>query len=190
MKKLILSGLLTLGFFPLVANAGTLIEPGIAYRTGTFDGGTGATGKVSGVGLTARLAMSFPMIFAGLDLGYNFGTITPDSGPSGDATAVTVGPVVGVSLPALPLRFWAAYLLWDYTTSKTTSAPAYDRVISGTGIKIGGGYTIIPLLSVNLDYVMHTYTKYDDKLLNSSGDLTSSVKGTDFVISASIPLDL
>jgi hypothetical protein len=187
MKKLILSAMLTLSLMPLGASADILIEPGIAYRTGSYDGGSAAKGKVSGVGLSARLAYSFTMLFAGLDLGYNFGTDTPDSGASRDVTAVTAGPVVGVSLPALPLRFWAAYLLWDYSTQKATG---YDQIISGSGLKVGGGYTIIPLLSLNFEYVMHTYTKYDDKVLNTSGDLPTSVKGTDFVISASIPLDI
>lgn len=190
MKRLILSAMLTLAIAPTAALADILIEPGIAYRTGSYDGGTGNTGKVSGVGLSARAAYSFVMVFAGLDLAYNFGTYSPDSGSSGDITAVTAGPVVGVSLPALPLRFWAAYLLWDYATQKTSSTPAVDQIISGTGLKIGGGYTIIPLLSVNLEYVMHTHTKFDNKAAGVSGDLPTSVKGTDFVISASVPLDI
>ena len=191
MKKWILSAMLTLAFAPGISLADLLIEPGLAYRTGNYSGGTAAqSGKVTGVGLNARVAYEFPVVFVGLDLSYNFGTSTPDSGSSGDTTAVMAGPVVGASLPMLPLRFWAAYLFWDYATAKTTSAPAYDLINSGTGIKIGGGYTIIPMVSINLDYIMHTYTKYEDKLLSTTGDLNPKITGSDIMISASIPLSL
>jgi hypothetical protein len=183
--------MLTLGFAPVAAFADLLIEPGLAYRSGTYDGGTAATkGKVSGVGLNARLAYEFTIVFAGLDLGYSFGTATPDSGSSSDTTAVSVGPVVGASLPMLPLRFWLAYYMMDYATLKSTGTPAYDLINNGTAIKVGAGYTIIPLVSVNLDYVTHTYTKSEDKILGVTGDLNPNIKGTDIFLSVSVPLSL
>ncbi|HEX4923979.1 MAG TPA: hypothetical protein VFV50_07830 [Bdellovibrionales bacterium] len=185
----VISAMLTLSCGSL-ASAALLLEPGVAYRTGTYDGGAGNTGKVTGVGLNARAAFALPVLFAGVDLSYMFGNTTPDNGPSSDTTAVSFGPVVGASLPALPLRLWAAYLLWDYSTQKISGPPSYDVISSGTAMKLGLGYTAIPLLSVNLEYVMHTYTKAENKLTSTTSDLSPNVKSNEIVISASVPFEL
>jgi hypothetical protein len=172
------------------ARADFLIEPGIAYHNGTYAGtAAGDAGKITGVGLNARGAFAFPVIFAGLETAYGFGTITPDNFSGGDSTWVSLGPVVGASLPMIPLRFWATYYLLDYLTAKgSLGGTAVEILDTGTAIKLGAGYTFLPMLSVNLEYVMHSYTKAENKLTGATSD--ASVKSNMIALSVSIPLEI
>jgi hypothetical protein len=184
--------LFTVVCFGSRANAALLLEPGVAYHNGTFDQGNGNTGKINGIGLNTRAALSLPVVFVGLDLTYLFGTSAADSGSSYDTTAVALGPVVGASLPLMPLRFWLSYYMLDYMTLKKPAdlvIPAHDEISSGSAIKLGVGYTLIPLLSLNLEYTMHTFTKFENKATNTTSDLSPNAKVNEFILSATIPLD-
>lgn len=107
-----------------------------------------------------------------------------------------MGIVAGVNVPVVPLRFWLGYNFSDKLNNTPQTArsgiPAGTEVgLNGNGIKAGIGFTPLPLLSFNAEYI---YSKYDSITLNgvdtplSAG--TAGIINKVLLLSLSVPLSL
>ena len=172
MKKLVVMLAMVLGF-SATAKADILIEPYLGYEFGkTSD----PKGKFSGSALGARIAYKLPaFVWLGLDatMGTS-GEIDWDASGSGttDAKRETLSAVVGVDLPIL-LRAWAAYGFHNKLK------PDVGSDIEGKNIKLGIGFTALPFVSLNLEYIKDEYDK----------PTGTDLKTENLMLSVSLPLE-
>jgi len=189
-QKILLSGALLLA--GSLAQAGLLLEPMLGYevtkQTATFTAGE-VPGAYTGMNYGLRLGYTAPVLFwAALDA--QMGTnkfVTDASGivPDGDGTRTSLGITAGVDLPIL-LRAWAGYGFSDQFELKTSAG---KDTYKGTNTKVGVGFTMLPFVSVNVEYIMRKYTE-------SSGDrgafstYLQKLEHNTVLLSLSLPLDL
>lgn len=151
-----------------ISQAGILVEPYVGYEMGKTEN---PDGKLEGTQAGLRLAWKSPvMLWLGVDGTFGVsGKAKPDNFPETDVTRTTIYAVAGVDLPIL-LRGWVGYgfsdeLKFDSGTEK------------GTSTKIGVGFTGLPFVSLNLEYVT-------EKIDSNNLDL----KNNAYVLSVSLPL--
>ena len=162
MKKILIGLMLIVSGFN--ASAGIMVEPYLAYN---FAGEVGNT-DTSGVNMGARLGYSLPMLVSfGLD--YNFGEYTHDmSSVDVDVDHSKLGVFVAVDLPIL-MRAWATYYV-------NANADFGATDVDGDGFGLGVGLTMLPFVSLNLEYRSISYDGGTD--------------GKEILAGVSIPLDL
>nr|WP_295905054.1 outer membrane beta-barrel protein [uncultured Bdellovibrio sp.] len=174
MKKLLLVFALALGFTS-VSHAGILIEPYLGYEMGKTKN---PDGKFDGSQVGLRLAYAAPIFFwGGLDytLGVS-GTSKPDSLPNEDGKRSTLYGVVGMDFPIL-LRAWVGYGFLDEMKFENSGKA------KGTSYKVGVGFTGLPFISLNLEYVNEKFTELEGVTI--PGD----TKNDSYVLSVSLPLE-
>lgn len=145
------------------AHAGFLAEPWLGYESGTTQCTNASSGadcgaKSTGFDYGARLGWMFGGGFwlAAEYMGGS-GTIKYDDGSADDKSESTIlGAALGVDL-ASGLRLFAGYGFSDSLKVKSTT----DITFKGTSAKVGLGYKFKNNVSVNLEYIMETITKYD-----------------------------
>ncbi|HWU44238.1 MAG TPA: hypothetical protein VN132_12395, partial [Bdellovibrio sp.] len=94
------------------------------------------------------------------------GKMKPDSGSDADMKRNTFYGVVGVDLPIL-LRAWAGYGFSDQFVLDTP----YNSTIKGKSFKLGVGFTGLPFVSLNVEYLKSTADEITGgTLANSSPD--------------------
>ncbi|WP_374029982.1 outer membrane beta-barrel protein [Bdellovibrio bacteriovorus] len=175
MKKLLAVFAVVLGF-STVSHADLLVEPYLGYEMGTTKD---QDGKIEGTQLGLRLGYASPVIFwAALDgtLGVS-AKFKPDSGSDEDAKRTSVYGVVGIDLPIL-LRGWVGYGFLNEVDLDDTGK------LKGTSYKVGVGFTGLPFISLNLEYL-------DEKFTERGGvDLGTDMTNKSYVLSVSLPLEL
>lgn len=178
MKKLLAVFVAVLGFTS-VSNAGVLIEPYVGYESGKASGNSGDS-TVTGTDYGLRLAYKFPVMFwVGIDAGMGSVTSKPDDGTaSTDAKRTMLSAVAGVNFPIL-FRGWVSY---GFSDELKFDSP--DAKMKGTSMKVGLGYTIVPFVSLNFEYVTEKFTEME------FGGTTTSVdsSGSGYILSLSVPL--
>lgn len=193
-KKVLLPvvSLMAMSSAAFAAPVGFGVEPYAGYTfAGSFKsgadypGGTGTNNNFNGFTLGARALVNFEEIFfAGPDF-----TIIPTSNWDGSASGVShnnvrLGLVAGVKLPML-FRVWAGY---NFIDNQNTSQNNQSTQLAGSSFKLGVGYSILPMLSANAEFLMNKYGKFTDESNKSvSGDIGS---GKSFLLSVSAPLSL
>lgn len=195
MKKLFATIAMVFGFSS-AAHAGIMIEPYLGYGFGNIDykavgGTTEYTDKLSGTGLGLRLGYQFFLPWVALDY-----TMISGKGKSGvagaddyDYSGDSLGAVVGVDLPVM-FRFWAGYGFTNNFTQKGTGG-ASDSKLKGTYTKLGVGWTVLPILSINLEYQMNDWKKGDSGAGEANiSDSYSTFKHNTTMLSVSAPFDL
>lgn len=173
MKKLLVV-LAAMMSFASVSQADILIEPYLGYE---FGKATDPDGKTDGTLLGARLAYVTPvMLWVGVDatLGMS-GKFKPDTGSDDDFKRTTLAGVVGIDFPIL-LRAWLAYGF----TNEIDLDTAGDK-LKGTSTKLGVGFTGLPFVSLNLEYMKETFDKF--------GDADSDAQTETYILSVSLPLE-
>ncbi len=147
---------------PTVSNAGFFFEPGITYQSHDIKimSGLGdASGTNKGLGVDLRLGTHFSdIIFAGIDARYamtQFENSTNNS--SENAKNMDLSPFVGVQMPVLGLRLWAAYTLWG-EIDPDSSGGIDPKLEKANGLRLGAGFHIL-MVSLNVEY---QDLKYDD----------------------------
>ncbi|MGE5086816.1 MAG: hypothetical protein ACM3MG_10985 [Bacillota bacterium] len=181
MKKMWLVVALFLGFSG-AAHAGVMIEPYLGYEMGSSSGGS-LDAKTSFTNFGARLAWRAPVMFwLGLDANIGMsGKIKPDTGSDFDSKRTTYYAVAGIDLPIL-LRGWVGYGFSntfkneDVTNSKWT----------GKTTKIGVGFTGLPFISLNLEYLKDTVDKIESDLGTNN---SPNVDHSSYMLSVSLPLN-
>jgi hypothetical protein len=173
--------LVTLALLSSAAQADLLLEPYVGYHLGKYTAFNNDTDNVNGPTFGGRIGYSN---FTGLMLGVDLmsGVWKNDDSPAGDVTPTQAGLFVGFEFPIL-LRAYAAYSLF-VNELKTASGSSTTKASDGSTIKLGLGFTALPLLSINLEYLASTYKKQDGA--TQSTTMTSSMYG----VTLSVPLEL
>lgn len=179
------------------AYAGFLIDPYVGYELGSFStkfkdslGGAKGTGTSNGFALGSRAAYAFPsMIFVGLDLDLSFITFKTDGASTDDpATRTALYITGGAEFPVIGLRTYLGYALVNSLIFDNTSGTAFS---GGTNIKLGVGYKFVPMLAVNLDYIMRTYSNISSAAITSGSvsDYYEYFNDNTVMISLSMPME-
>lgn len=151
MKKLLVLSSVVL--FSSFANAGGFIEPYIGYQTGKVeDSNDSIDTKGTALGLRAGYQWIIPWV--ALDVKMFKGTT--ETTPEGDLTFTDVGVTVGASVPFL--RPFIGYI--PAAKQKLEVGSATDE-FEGTGLKLGLGIKILPLIDINIEQVNYEFDKLD-----------------------------
>lgn len=171
MKKIVAVFALVLGFTG-VAKADLMVEPYLGYEFGKVK--DAAEGDLTGTQMGLRLGYKSPLMFwAALDGTFGISGEFKDDTGKDDVKRTTLSAVVGVDLPVL-LRAWAGYGL--------TNELKFDNgSIKGHNYKIGVGFTGLPFVSLNFEYLNE---KFDDL----PGGATGEIKNDSYVVSVSLPM--
>ena len=179
MKKILSALLLTFGF-AYQAQAGVLIEPYLGYNGGTIKASLPApfpevSEGMTGVVYGARLGYKMAVFYVAAD--YSMGSLKAEiSNSDTDFKVSRFGAVAGFT--GLPMvDFYAGYLFNSSMEVDETGGAKF----AGSGFKLGVAFTTLPLISINLEYIMNSFddeTPYTD------------VKESAAVLSVSVPFDL
>lgn len=170
------------------ANAGLLLEPSLGYESTEMKLGSFSE-KITGpvFGLRAGYKMPMMLWFA---LDYTMmtgGEGKPDQGSNDKVDSSHLYLDVGFDLPVLA-RVWAGYGIQNKVTLKDDSAT--NEVTLESPIKVGVGFTFLPVVSINLEYVM---AKAKEGKIGSTTVDYSSLDTRDYsglMLSVSAPFNL
>jgi hypothetical protein len=185
-----------------VANAGIHIEPYIGYQLGSYSGDAVAKtssvdasieidGSQSGLAYGGKLGWGVLGLSAGLD--YMKATIESDGDEtSTDYDVSALGAYASFTFPIL-LSVSGTYFFDYEMVGDSSGTGAVNTTDSGNGFKVGIGFTFLPLVSINLDYIVANID--DVKLDNNKGEDVEKIKNADaqvknIMIGLSLPFDL
>jgi hypothetical protein len=157
--------------------AGILVEPILGYGMGSYKQGA-AKGEITGLQFGGRAGFGLGPIILAADIMTGSNEIKPDGGVAGDADVTSMGLTALFSPPVLPLRVWAGYAF------DVEAKPEVGGKLEGTALKVGAGYSMIPFVSVNLEYIMTTFDK------SAGVALTDKMKANTVFVSVSVPLGI
>lgn len=147
------------------ASADILVEPYLGYYTGKYEVGS-TSEDFSGLGFGARVGYKH-MLGLMLGLDYMTGKMEDKAAVKSDITPNQLGFFVGYEFPIL-LRVYGVYNFMDKTEGKnSTGTTKYE---GDSGVKLGVGFTPLPLLSVNLEYGFSSYDEANGHSLSPTFD--------------------
>lgn len=176
-RKLVSTMVLVFSFTSLSAHADLLLEPYLGYHTGEWE--SGSTSKdMKGVTYGGRIGYQGMGLMVGAD--YMLGTWEDESNPKNDVKPADLGIFVGYNLPLV--RFYGvispAPLNPELKFKNGNSSTKY----TGSTMKFGVGFTALPMVSINVEYLMGTYDEADGQ------DLTTDLKTKMLGLTVSLPL--
>jgi len=175
MKRILFIAIL---FFGFSANAGVYVDPYLSYvMSGSYERGT-TDEDVSGMFLGARIGYGMLGLAFGVEYMISDGEV--DMAGTNDLSHGSLGVFAAYELPIL-LRVYGTYFFDDsveYDSGTSTSD------FTGTGLKLGVGYTGLPFVSINFEHYVATYDEADGNALTNDVDYTVTMIGV------SIPLSL
>lgn len=184
-KSLLLLAVIALGMTSN-ANAGFLIEPFIDYAVSGKAKSGSDSDDVSSTLFGARLGLTTLGFMYGLE--YNTGnyTVEDDTGDS-DGKVTNMGAFVGYEFPVM-FRVWATYYFDSTATPDPEGNSDFD--MKGSGMRFGIGYTGLPYLSINLQYMTTTYDEVEGTVLGFpvNTSLTDELKMETVLLGISVPL--
>ena len=140
-------------------HAGPLVEPYLGYTFGTA--------RPTGVpsthhrGVTYGGRVGYQMLGAMAGVEYQTGRGTDSANSSNDLTPSNLGVFAGYNFPIL-IR---GYISYAPVARLTAEHAGYDHTFDGgEAIKYGVGYTGLPFLSVNFEYVTTHYRGLDTEM--------------------------
>lgn len=182
----------------LQARAGLYIEPYVGYMEGTAKESESFTvlgqtvsasgqGNEHGVVYGGKLGLSFLGLAFGAD--YMAGTPNNSGGQSGPTSALSdIGAFVGFTFPVF-MKVSASYFFSSQVTNVSetdaNSVTTYATA-KGNGFKITLGFTFLPLIAINLDYISHTWNNIP--MASTITALSASDSGG--MLGISLPLSL
>ena len=153
------------------AQATLFLEPYLGYglgtqeytlKSGSTDQNVSSYSAPNGITIGGRLGWGIgPLYVAG-----DYSTFTWDGSIPGVTLNTTLGSWTFASMgvtaifspPVLPLRVWVGYQFSEKMTQKYGSV---EFSKTGTSLKIGGSFTVLPLVmaspTLNVEYIMTTY---------------------------------
>jgi hypothetical protein len=180
------------------AYAGLLLEPYAGYAMGSSETKLGASGgggtyqyDNSGVGLGARIGYTMPLLWLALDYSMANGVKSKaktTGATDADIDSTTLAAVIGVKVPLI--RAWVGYSPMNKATAKGNNI---ETKLEGSQLKVGAGFTGLPFVSINVEYRMTEFKKYEQGGVSadmSSSAVYESSKGNDLFVSVSVPFDL
>lgn len=190
---------LTLFSFSSVAQANLGIEPYAGYGLmGTNSAGS-QSDTYTGFGLGAKVDYTFMnLIYVGVDGAFlpalSYTTNNAGMGLTGTSSTMKVGAVAGLKF-GFPLRIWVGYNFIDNLnlTGTQISIPITYQ-LSGSSFKFGAGFSVIPLLSINVEYFMENYSSLTMTALGATSTQaltgTNAFSGGFLFVSASVPISI
>lgn len=177
-----------------VAQAGILLEPYLGYETGAIEAefislpGTTLTNKSSGTAMGLRLGYQFLLPWVALDYTTASGKYDKASlGTDGNYSKSALGAVVGVDLPLI--RGWLGYGFSNSMTAKPSTGG--DTTFKGSYTKVGVGFGFIPFVSLNAEYQINKFDKYDSNGIETKvSDTYNKFDYNTVLVSVSVPFDL
>lgn len=164
---------------PVSSFAGIHVEPYLGYGSGKAEVGS-SDSTFTGTVIGAKLGYGMLGLSAGLDIAKS--TMTADgSGSSKNFNMTDMGIFVSYEFPIL-LKASATYF-FD-SKSELDGSPKIN--FKGNGTKLGVGYTLLPLVALNLDYTSYNITDVEYNGVTAS----ASAKASMWMFSVSVPLDL
>ena len=198
MRKLILAFTAFLGLSS-AAQAGLLLEPYIGYETGggkatyTSDATQSYTNKATGSTVGARVGYKLPLMFwlaadysmtSGSDK-YEFVDSNLNESPNFNRTSLYA--TVGMDFVIL-VRGYVGYSLSNENKLKFSAG---EVTAKGSAYKVGLGFTGLPFVSINAEYVKYTYTDLSGALGSGKvSDLYSSFDNSAVMLGVSVPFNL
>ena len=173
MKSFLIALAVLVSYVP--AHADLLLEPYAGYYFGDSDDGS-SKDDVTGPGFGARIGYQSLGFMVGGD--FMTGSWEADGNPKSDITPKVLGVFAGYNFPIL-LRVYGVYGL---STKSDVESSSGNFELTGDSIKLGVGTTILPFVSVNLEYITSTYDEADGQAL------TPEIKQKIYGISVSLPL--
>ena len=162
--------------FGFSSHADLLVEPYAGYHFGKYGQTEDTEDNVNGVSLGARLGFQSLGFMVGAD--YMTGSWSDDADPSADVTPSVLGLFVGYNFPVM-LRVYGTYGIQNKLKLKYPSS-TYNY--EGDFLKLGVGFTGLPFVSVNLEYIAASYDEYDD------GAVDPAMDSKMFGVTVSLPL--
>jgi hypothetical protein len=202
----VLSKLIVFIFFTGSVHAGILIEPYLGYvlkGSGEQAGNPVTEYSHSGPAMGARLGYQMLGLMGGLDYsmrtefeleeelpGSYFWNDTGSSKRKSKYKSKNMGIFVGYDFPIL-LRAWVSYYFntsWEVSTADTV----YDvgDEMSGGGYGLGIGYTMLPLVSLNLEFRAFEFDKYKDGPTGTENTYSNKPKMAEIMFSVSVPFNI
>lgn len=153
---------------------------------------TAGGGNFSGLGIGGRATYGFmDMFWAGADvsylpsMGYTASTGTSvNIGIDDGAKLFRLGAVAGIDLTGIPLRFWLGY---NFLNNLSDTAGSTNITANGSSFKIGAGYKVIPLLSLNAEYIISSFGSTTTGTTTTNLPSGTSVSQNMLFLSASVP---
>lgn len=175
------------------AQAGVLLEPFLGYDQASMNavtvGNTDVSSTASGMDYGARAGYRFSQgmwLSAEYSLGSGNGKPKDSSQEDSTYTKNAMSALVGYDEGAF--RFWGGYGVSEKLTFKNSTG---ESNLSGTSYKLGAGYKPAPNFSVNLEYLVPTYTKYNNGGADADVDTAfSKLNSSSIQLSLSMPFDL
>ncbi len=167
---------------PSISCAGLLIEPyggmgSFSYKGSVkYDGNdsTLSSSDLRGPMYGGRLAFGIDDYGFGAD--YSIGKLN-DGGDNSDVTNLAAIGIYSIA----PFRLWLGYLFKSSRTIKNSDYQI-DNTMTGSGFKVGMGWSISQHISINAEYITVKYSKEDSPYLS---DLSETDSG--FLVSMSFP---
>lgn len=160
------------------AHAGILFEPYLGYEFGKIKQTGSEDIDVKGPNFGARLGYQTFGFRIGADYMMSIQDAKQGSRPTTDYDTKDLGVFVGYEFPVV-LQVYANYFI----SSKADLDPdTYTKEFSGDGVRLGAGWTGLPFVVINLEYIMRTYKKYGDT------KLAEQIKASTVALTVSLPL--
>ena len=203
-KKLMFVGIILFSAqLMAIGDVSILVEPAVGYGIGTME--RDDVDSMNGFTLGAKAGASMGIPFAGVDFLMDIGNQTYSTdGMDDDSVWLTgLGIFAGANVPTIPLRAWVGYYFM-YNTSQDTLGGSSDITAmgdtinsittKGSAFKIGAGYKVIPLVSVNFEVIMGSADEGTMDLKNageSTDDIEDDKDGMNmYLLTVSIPYSL
>lgn len=185
------------------ARASILLEPYVGYELGQFAMTAADVNdykyNMGGVAVGGRLGYSATLVSFGLwgALDYSMANYSTSvaSQPAGGtatgdpATRSSLFIDVGVKLPLLQ-----AHVGYAPMNSMVMKATGGDLKYEGSAMKLGVGFSGLPFIAINLDYIASTFNKYTSAAGTttdiSSGQTISKATATTYMLNVSLPFNL
>lgn len=162
MKKLILFFILSFN----TAFADVVFDPYLGLPFGNVTLEDNVEVDTTGFGIGGRVYYEFQSFFGGMDLKFHANSSdTPDKTYEKNQ----LGLVGGVAFPFAPIRIWMNFYFLD----RLNVSPD-DKEYKGGGHGFGVGFSPLPIMSLNLEYLSSSY----DEVETSTADLNLSEEAT------------
>jgi hypothetical protein len=163
------------------ANAGLLLEPYLGYVSGQYK--QTSSYNFTGTELGARVGYTMMGFAVGAD--YTSGSFTDDSSTKNKMTVGDLGVFVAYKFPIL-LRAYATYVPSAKVKFDVSGADLTFQ--KGNSMKLGVGFTGLPFVVINLEYITATYEEAD--IGGVTGTLSPKATSTAYALTVSAPFDL
>jgi hypothetical protein len=164
------------------AKAGLLIDPYLGYEA--FGTVAVANSPIrlnySGTGFGFRMGYTLFLVSFSADFRMVRGSLTNQNGGTDAFEETQIGAVVGAAFP-----FIRAYL--GYSPINKLMFGSSSTSYSGSSTKFGIGFSGLPFVVFNAEYVMNNYNAVKSNLLPQS---SLAASGSAFVLSVSWPFDI